>query len=448
MTKRSSTKVFTPFANPERQFRTKRDTTPIDVHNIYSFYESESYESESEEVGEINIEILTLEEYLALDRNDNIRRIKRPKIENNIEFEIKGQFLRELRNKTFSGNETEDAIEHIGRVLEIANLFNMLGVSRDDIMLWVFPLTLVRIAKRWLGRTSSETITTWDELKQVFIRMFCPPFVTFKRLGEIHNFGQEGGESLYWAWMQQFIKNTNKNLERHDLSIKNLEEKVVCLAHALAVQKVTPVESGIPTHDRSNHVRPECVMKLEPPRKTPIHKEQLLEPALNLTVRCCGREFRVLNGYDQKSFDEDRGLNCVVQTRLTLCAEVGSDSVGDPDSFCCHHQIKFFEALFSEVVIMTQCRMRLYLDELGNHVMSKGQWSHVIVQHSGQPLFIIDSGCSVCCCPVADTLSLAVICTSSLAFIYMGLISASASCASFPDLLLVSCSFDFVLLLQ
>ncbi|GJU90822.1 hypothetical protein Tco_1303245 [Tanacetum coccineum] len=38
-------------------------------------------------------------------------------------------------------------------------------------------------------------------------------------------------------------------------------------------------------------------------------KEQLLEPALNLTVHCCGREFRVLNGYDQKSFDEERGLN-------------------------------------------------------------------------------------------------------------------------------------------
>ncbi|GJW90725.1 hypothetical protein Tco_0168278 [Tanacetum coccineum] len=38
-------------------------------------------------------------------------------------------------------------------------------------------------------------------------------------------------------------------------------------------------------------------------------EEQLLEPALNLTVHCCGREFRVLNGYDQKSFDEERGLN-------------------------------------------------------------------------------------------------------------------------------------------
>ncbi|GJR47020.1 hypothetical protein Tco_1315123 [Tanacetum coccineum] len=45
-------------------------------------------------------------------------------------------------------------------------------------------------------------------------------------------------------------------------------------------------------------------------------KEQLLEPALNLTIHCCGLEFRVLNGYDQKSFDEERGLNCVVQTSL------------------------------------------------------------------------------------------------------------------------------------
>ncbi|GJV37556.1 hypothetical protein Tco_1410033 [Tanacetum coccineum] len=40
-----------------------------------------------------------------------------------------------------------------------------------------------------------------------------------------------------------------------------------------------------------------------------FNEEQLLEPALNLTVRCCGLEFRVLNGYDQKSFDEERGLN-------------------------------------------------------------------------------------------------------------------------------------------
>ncbi|GJR44711.1 hypothetical protein Tco_1312814 [Tanacetum coccineum] len=58
-----------------------------------------------------------------------------------------------------------------------------------------------------------------------------------------------------------------------------------------------------------------CVVLLEHGEKNPdvilscLLKEQLLEPALNLTVHCCGLEFRVLNGYDQKSFDEERGLN-------------------------------------------------------------------------------------------------------------------------------------------
>ncbi|GKG07701.1 hypothetical protein Tco_0330670, partial [Tanacetum coccineum] len=47
-------------------------------------------------------------------------------------------------------------------------------------------------------------------------------------------------------------------------------------------------------------------------------KEQLLEPALNLTVHCCGLDFRVLNGYDQKSFDEERGLKRHFNRHLLL----------------------------------------------------------------------------------------------------------------------------------
>ncbi|GKC97822.1 homeodomain-like protein [Tanacetum coccineum] len=288
-------------------------------------------------------------------------------------------------------------------------------------------------------RTSPGTIKTWDELKQAFIRRFGPPSVTIKRLGEIHNFRQEEGESLYHAWeryndllfkcpshdlndyqkvntfynglgfhtrrsldsrglilgltaakalesiqemadhsynwhneegdrritnngsnslsmitnklknldcdlndlrenfhkihqksnkgfyheevktiktseskqdnqgitlknkpssnlketferyleesckrqdildewMKQFIEITNKNLKRHNSAIKNLEEKVIRLAHALAVRKVkrdTPIKSGIPTPDSSNPVKQDCVMKLEPPRETPIQK--------------------------------------------------------------------------------------------------------------------------------------------------------------------------------
>ncbi|GJX53741.1 hypothetical protein Tco_0282110 [Tanacetum coccineum] len=183
--------MATPFANPERQFRTRRDTSPAPIHNIYTFYKSESSESESEDVGKINIETLTHEQYLTL--NNTRRRISNLE---NATFEIKGQFLKELRKTTFSGSSTKNAIEHIEKVLEVASLFN----TNDFALLRVFPLTLVGVAKRWFDRTSSEHAKNWDELKQNFIRRFCPPAMILEQLGEIHHFKQEDGESLFHTW--------------------------------------------------------------------------------------------------------------------------------------------------------------------------------------------------------------------------------------------------------
>ncbi|GKA96333.1 retrovirus-related pol polyprotein from transposon TNT 1-94 [Tanacetum coccineum] len=170
--------MATPLANPERQFQTRRDTSLAPIHNIYTFYKSESSESESEseDIGEIDIETLTLEQYLTL--NNTHKRISNLE---NATFEIKGQFLRELRKTTFSGSSTENAIEHIGKVLEVANLFN----TNDCALLRIFPLTLFGVAKRWLGKTSSEHAKNWDELKQNFIRRFCPPAMILEQLGEI-----------------------------------------------------------------------------------------------------------------------------------------------------------------------------------------------------------------------------------------------------------------------
>ncbi|GJZ47408.1 reverse transcriptase domain-containing protein [Tanacetum coccineum] len=53
----------------------------------------------------------------------------------NVNFEIKSQFMRELREDTFSGNKDEDAHDHIDRVLSIVGLFNIPGVSKDAVML-------------------------------------------------------------------------------------------------------------------------------------------------------------------------------------------------------------------------------------------------------------------------------------------------------------------------
>ncbi|GKA30025.1 DNA damage-inducible protein 1-like protein [Tanacetum coccineum] len=67
-------------------------------------------------------------------------------------------------------------------------------------------------------------------------------------------------------WMQNFMENTNKNLQRHKPTIKKLEKKVVHLAHILVDQKnSSPVMNDIPYASTSR----QCAMKLEPPQETP-----------------------------------------------------------------------------------------------------------------------------------------------------------------------------------
>ncbi|GJS98745.1 hypothetical protein Tco_0819915 [Tanacetum coccineum] len=110
--------------------------------------------------------------------------------------------MRELREDTLSGNKNEDAHDHIDRVLNIVSLFNISGVSKDAVMLLVFPFTLTRAAKRWVDRLTPGAINTWDLLKKAFIQRYCPPSNTAKQLEDIHNFKKEGDESLYQAWEQ------------------------------------------------------------------------------------------------------------------------------------------------------------------------------------------------------------------------------------------------------
>ncbi|GJZ82499.1 hypothetical protein Tco_0647672 [Tanacetum coccineum] len=119
-------------------------------------------------MAEGEIDNLTMEQYLALTRENQEPGVVKPEIGGNANFEIKSQFMRQLREDTFFGNKNDDAHEHVVRVLDIVSLFNIPGVSHDAVMLRVFPITLTGAAKRWLE--------------------------------EIRNFKQEGDETLYQAW--------------------------------------------------------------------------------------------------------------------------------------------------------------------------------------------------------------------------------------------------------
>ncbi|GJT45659.1 hypothetical protein Tco_0954374, partial [Tanacetum coccineum] len=79
----------------------------------------------------------TMEQYMSKTRADYGSGVARPKIEDKDNFELKGQFLKELRDNIFS----------------------------DHVMLRDFPMSLTGAASRWLRNKPSGSITTWEDLK-------------------------------------------------------------------------------------------------------------------------------------------------------------------------------------------------------------------------------------------------------------------------------------------
>ncbi|GKE68597.1 retrovirus-related pol polyprotein from transposon TNT 1-94, partial [Tanacetum coccineum] len=142
----------------------------------------------------------TMEQYMSKTRADYGSVVVRPKIEDKDNFELKGQFLKELRTNTFSGLDHEDANEHIVKVLEIVDLFHIPNITIDQVMLRAFPMSLTGAASRWLRNKPIGSITTREDLKTKFLSKYCPPARIAKKMEEINNFQQEPDKNLYQAW--------------------------------------------------------------------------------------------------------------------------------------------------------------------------------------------------------------------------------------------------------
>nr|GEX17866.1 hypothetical protein [Tanacetum cinerariifolium] len=103
----------------------------------------------------------TMKEYMMRTREDYGSSVARLKFDKDAKFELKGQFLKDLHEHTFSGLKNEDTNEHIERVLEIVYLFTTPNVTPYQLMLCVFPITLIGTASRWLRNENASSITTW-----------------------------------------------------------------------------------------------------------------------------------------------------------------------------------------------------------------------------------------------------------------------------------------------
>ncbi|GKB75719.1 hypothetical protein Tco_0942614, partial [Tanacetum coccineum] len=106
----------------------------------------------------------TMEKYVSKTRADYRLGVARPKIEDKDNFELKGQFLKELRTNTFSGSDHEDANEHIEKVLEIVDLLPLFQI--------------LTITKKWrkfnnLSEEPDENLyQAWERFKELLMK--CP----------------------------------------------------------------------------------------------------------------------------------------------------------------------------------------------------------------------------------------------------------------------------------
>nr|GEY85083.1 hypothetical protein [Tanacetum cinerariifolium] len=188
----------------------------------------------------VDINTLTMEQYLAWVQDKIRPGVVKPKIKNDVEFEININFMRELRRKLFKGTDDEDAYAHVQRVLKIADIFHFLGVTHDVVMLRVFPITPKGSALRWINRLSAGLVTTWDLLEKVQIfytrldistcrmldsREFVPLMTPTQALKSIQIMAEHSHDWYDETTIRETINDRSDNIDAIQIVLTNTSEK-------------------------------------------------------------------------------------------------------------------------------------------------------------------------------------------------------------------------------
>ncbi|CAN6547022.1 unnamed protein product [Malus baccata var. baccata] len=115
-------------------------------------------------------------------------------------YEIKDYVINMLPK--FSGDENQDASEHVDNFLDICGTENIKGVSDEFIRLKLFPLSLTGDARTWFKTLPARSITSWTQLSSKFIQKFYTQSRTQRLRDHIFHFRQNKGEPLFQAWQR------------------------------------------------------------------------------------------------------------------------------------------------------------------------------------------------------------------------------------------------------
>ncbi|XP_058185804.1 uncharacterized protein LOC131303028 [Rhododendron vialii] len=100
----------------------------------------------------------------------------------------------------FHGMEREDPYQHIREFEESLQSFVTVDAHLNQARLRLFPFTLKDKAKTWFHSLKPQSLTTWEEVQDIFHKKFFPANRTKLLMDKIQTFKQRDGEAFHQYW--------------------------------------------------------------------------------------------------------------------------------------------------------------------------------------------------------------------------------------------------------
>jgi len=149
--------------------------------------ESDIGASEAHGMGEDQPRRVTLEDYSSFTVPQFFKSIARLEVQaHNITYP---HSLIQLRQSNlFHGLPNDDPYADLATNIEICNTVKVAGVPEDAVRLSLFSFSLFGEAKRWLHSFKGNSLKTWDEIVEKFLKKYFPESKTAEGKAAISSF--------------------------------------------------------------------------------------------------------------------------------------------------------------------------------------------------------------------------------------------------------------------
>ncbi|KAJ9552763.1 hypothetical protein OSB04_016808 [Centaurea solstitialis] len=103
-------------------------------------------------------------------------------------------------NGQFGGTAVEDPHSHLKSFMQITDSFRIPEVSPSALRLSLFPFSLKERARAWYDSLEPDSITSWNQMAEKFLKKYFPPTRNAKSRLDISTFKQWEDEAVPDAW--------------------------------------------------------------------------------------------------------------------------------------------------------------------------------------------------------------------------------------------------------